>query len=177
MNSRQTFLYHTFNLWSRCLSDFLFLIFAPLGLLLTGYYILGLVMGVLIAYLFYDKVCISLDNLSRHLNGSSAIELTAKEFVDNINKVIIPWSNVRSFELIHRSGSAFIVFYLVDRSVHSSRLKDRFMRSLFKVLPDIIPIQVEISLVKGKNHDIYEKAIYVFDNYKNKARTHEMDIV
>lgn len=147
-----------------------------MALLLTGYYILGLVMGVLIAYLFYDKVYISLDNLSRHLNGSSAIELTPKEFVDNINKVIIPWSNVRSFELIHRRGSAFIVFYLIDRSLYSSRLKDRLMRSLFKVLPDIIPIQVEITLVKGKNYDIYEKAIYVFDNYKNKTRAHEMDI-
>ena len=177
MNSRETFLYHTFNLWSRCLSDFLFLICAPLSLLLTGYYIFGLVMGVLIAYLFYDKVCISLDNLSRHLNGSSAIELTAKEFVDNINKVIIPWSNVRSFELIHRRGSAFIVFYLIDTSLYSSRLNDRFMRLIFKVLPDITPIQVEVSLVKGKNYDIYEKAIYVFDNFKNRTRDHEMDIV
>jgi hypothetical protein len=109
----------------------------------------------------------TLRNLCRSLNKKPSIELTESYIFDNINNIKIYWKNVGKINMLHIKGNSYVNFDLIDRSLYYRQLKNPISRILFKLPdPDGISIKTEISLVKGKNEDIYE-TIY---NYHKRNR-------
>jgi hypothetical protein len=101
-------------------------------------------------------------NLSRSLNKKPSIELTEEYIFDYINNKKIYWKNVKSVSKIHVKGNSYVVFDLIDKSLYYKQLKDPISKILFKLPdPDGISVKTEISLVQGKNENIYE-SIYTY---------------
>lgn len=88
--------------------------------------------------------------------------MTESYIFDYINNIKIYWKNVRKINILDIKGNSYVNFDLIDRSLYYKQLKNPISRILFKLPdPDGISIKIEISLVKGKNEDIYE-TIYTY---------------
>ncbi|MEK8180699.1 hypothetical protein WMW71_10150 [Flavobacterium buctense] len=119
----------------------------------------GIILALIIWRVIWNHFYNTVKNLSRQLSGKPAIELTEEYFYDHINDIKIYWKNITQVNLWQSRGSTFVCFELKDLESHvkqSKSLIDKFLYKL-KVYPEGVFVKTEISLVKGKNEEIFGK--------------------
>ena len=105
-------------------------------------------------------------NLYRSLKNQPAIELNEAYFFDHINNIKIYWHNIDKLSVISIRGNTYVNFILKDKNEYAKQLNGFLSKILFKLPdPEEIATKTEISLVRGKNEDIYN-SIYKFREAK-----------
>ena len=101
-------------------------------------------------------------NLYRNFKKQPALVLTDEYLFDHINNIKICWSNIVTIDTISIRGNTFARYILRDKKEYSEQLKGLYTQIMFSFPdPDNLSIKTELSLIKGKNEEIYNQ-IYKF---------------
>ena len=161
------FSYYLLKLWIEYMITIVIFTSITLILVFDSNQPFGIIIAIVIWLIGRYHFINTLRNLNRSLNKKPSLEVTDSYIFDYINNIKIYWKNVRKINILHIKGNSYVNFDLIDKSLYYKQLKNPISRILFKLPdPDGISVKTEISLVKGKNEDIYEK-IY---NYHKKNR-------
>jgi hypothetical protein len=126
----------------------------------------GLILGLTVWGIGGKHLSKTIKNLYRNINNKPAIELTEDYFFDHINNIKIYWNNIRAINMISVRGNTYVNFDLRDKKSYYKQLDGAIQKILFKLPdPDEISVKTEISLIKGKNEEIYQR-IYKFHQSK-----------
>ena len=107
-------------------------------------------------------------NLYRNFKKQPALVLTDDYLFDHINNIKICWSNIVTIDIISIRGNTFVRYILRDKKKYSEQLEGLYTKIMFNFPdPDSLSIKTELSLIKGKNEEIYNQ-IYKF--YQEKKR-------
>ncbi|WP_291128605.1 hypothetical protein [Flavobacterium sp. UBA7682] len=153
------FSYYPLKLWIDSVITIIALLSITLLFVWNKYQPYGIIIALIIWRVAWNHFYNTVKNLSRQLSGKPAIELTNEYFYDHINDIKIYWTNVKRINLWQSKGTTFICFDLKDFKSHvtqSKSLVDKFFYKL-KVHQEDIFVKTEISLVKGKNIEIFDK--------------------
>ncbi len=170
MNSYK-FAFSPLKLWADSLT---FLIIFS-SLILGTFFSINQPFGIILSLSLLGVLAISLKktirNLYRNLKKQPAIKLTEEYFFDHINNIKIYWHNIIKINMISPHGNTYVAFILKDKKKYSEQLESVLERILFRIPdPDEMAIKTELSLVKGKNTEIYE-LINKFHQSKKEFRT------
>lgn len=166
MNNLQ-YSYFPTKLW---VDSLLFLIvFSGLTLLfiLSSNQPLGIIIALILLIVTGRHFRKTIKNLYRNFKKLPALELTEDYFIDHINDVKIRWTYIIKVDLISLRGNTFVRFILRDKEKFSKQLKGLLAKIMFKLPdPDNLAIKTELSLLKGKNEDIYNQIYKCFQEKK-----------
>lgn len=148
--------YYSIKLW---LDSIIFLIISISLILLTLFsnnQPFGIILAFFLFFLLRNNIKKTVKNLYRNLKKESAIELTEEYFFDHINDIKIYWCNIDRLGKISIRGNTYVNFILKDKNEYAAQLDGFLAKILFKLPdPEEISTKTELSLVKGKNEDIY----------------------
>jgi len=158
--------YYSIKLWT---DSAIFMIFTFSLILLTLFsnnQPFGIILAFFLIVLTKNRIKRTIKNLYRNLKNQPAIELTGAYFFDHINNIKIYWHNIDKLSVISIRGNTYVNFILKDKDEYAKQLDGFLSKILFKLPnPEEIAIKTEISLVKGRNEDIYN-SIYKFREAK-----------
>ncbi|MEL1253267.1 hypothetical protein AAEO57_05760 [Flavobacterium sp. DGU38] len=148
--------YYSLKLW---LDSVIFLVISFSLILLTLFNSnqpFGIILAFFLIILTKNRVQKTIKNLYRSLKNQPAIELTEAYFFDHINNIKIYWHNIDKLSVISIRGNTYANFILKDKNEYAKQLNGFLSKILFKLPdPEGIATKTEISLVKGRNEDIY----------------------
>ncbi|SFD07412.1 STM3941 family protein [Flavobacterium phragmitis] len=109
----------------------------------------------------------TIKNLYRNLKKLPALELTDDYLIDHVNDIKIRWSYIIKADQISIRGNTFVRFILRDKEKYSEQLKGLLAKIMLKLPdPNNLAIKIELSLVKGKNEEIYNQIYKIFQERK-----------
>lgn len=138
--------------------------FMTLFFVWNNYQPYGIIVALIIWRVGWNHFYNTINNLSRHLAGKPSIELTEDYFIDHTSGKKIHWKNVSQIRMKHLKSKKFVCFDLKDLDSYVSQSKslvDKFLYKL-KVHPEDIFVKTEISLVDGKNEEIFGEINWYF---------------
>lgn len=154
------------------IQNFVFAIFAILFFIVVFYetvfnsnYI-GFVLMLILWFIAYLFTANSLRNTYRYISNLPAIEFTEFSLIDHQQNVIYHWNNIQKIELITRKNTTFAVFKLKNKKEYIDQLNNP-EKILFKIFPDVIPIQVNLTYIKGNNKNIFNSINSHFSKYRS----------
>lgn len=158
--------YYPIKLWADSLQILIIFSLLTLGTFFSSNQPFGIILGILIGGIGAKYFKKTIKNLSRNIKKQPAIELTEECFFDHINNTKIYWNNITKIQRVTLKTSTYVVFILRDKKSYSKQLDGFVSRLLFNLPdPDEISVKTELSLVKGRNEDIYDQ-IYKFHKRK-----------
>jgi hypothetical protein len=154
------------------LQNFVFAVFAILIFIKVFYetvfvsnYI-GYVLMVILWFIAYLFTANSLRNTYRYLSNLPAIEFTEFSLIDHQQNVIHHWNNIQKIEIVTRKSTTFAVFKLKNKKEYIEQLNNP-EKFLLKNFPDVIPIQVNLTYIKGNNKNIIHSINSHFTKYRS----------
>ncbi|AWK04361.1 hypothetical protein HYN56_08970 [Flavobacterium crocinum] len=128
---------------------------------------LGIIASLIVLTITGKHFRKTIKNLYRNLKKLPALELTDDYLIDHINDIKIRWSYISKADLISLRGNSFVRFILRDKEKYSEQLKGLLSKIMFKFTnPDNLAIKTELSLVKGKNEEIYSQIYKIIQEKK-----------
>jgi hypothetical protein len=126
----------------------------------------GIILAIFLIALVARNLKKSIKNLYRNLRKKPALELTDDYLFDHINNIKIHWSNIVAIDTISIRGNTFVRYILRDKKKYSEQLEGLYAKITFNFPdPENLSIKTELSLIKGKNEEIYNQ-IYKFYQVK-----------
>lgn len=161
MNNQQNFqfYYYPIKLWIDSIMTIIMFISLTLIFLINKNQPFGIVITLFIWFIGRNHFLKTIKNLNRILNKKPAIELTDDYFYDHINNIKIYWKNINKTSLISIKSNTYICFDLKDIKSYIIQSKSILDNFLFKInlYDEELFVKTEISLVKGKNEEIFNK--------------------
>lgn len=170
MNNQKNyqFSYYPIKLWIDSMITIIIFISSTLIFLINNNQPFGILITLIIWFIGRNHFLKTIKNLNRILNKKPAIELTDEYFFDHINNIKIYWKNINKISLISIKSNTYICFNLKDIKSYIIQSKSFLNNFLFKInlYNEEKFVKTEISLVEGKNEDIFNK-ISTFHKIKN----------
>lgn len=156
-NESKQFSYYPINLWIDSIT-FLFIYIGYSILLLTDKRPFFIIVGIIFVSVLWKSFQNIIKNLYRNILNKPAIELTEEYFIDHVNNAKINWKNIKKMNMINLQGHVYVNFDLKDRESYFKQIDNPIKKIIFK-LPDTekVFIKTELSLVEGKNEEIYNQ--------------------
>ncbi len=128
---------------------------------------IGYVLMLILWFLGYLFTANSLRNTYRYLSKLPAIEFTEFSLIDHQQNVIYHWNNIQKIEIITRRSTTYAVLKLKNKKEFNKQLNNP-EKFLFKIFPDFIPIQVNLTYIKGNNKNIFNSINNHFSKYTSQ---------
>lgn len=155
MNNLQ-YPYYAFKLWIDSLVFLLIFSGMILLFLLANNQPLGIIAALILLAITSNHFRKTTKNLYRNLKKQPALELTDGYLFDHINNIKIYWHNIDKLGIITIKENTYVNFILRDKTEYSKQLDGFLSKILFKLPdPEELSTKIEISLIKGRNEDIY----------------------
>ncbi|MBS7787636.1 hypothetical protein KIH23_10035 [Flavobacterium sp. CYK-55] len=131
----------------------------------------SVIFTTILLLIFGSSIYMFIKSFIRSLNKLPAIELTEEFYIDNLNGVKIPWSNVISVGTINLGMWSFLSLDLSDNSIFYKQIENPIQSLLFRfeTLLTGTSMKTNISLVDGKNEDVFWKVFNFHKQIKNKS--------
>jgi len=166
-NKDKLFYYNGYVMWLD------FIIALPFSILvlvhpLLYFTIKGIIITIgLFSIVFGDKIYNVFRNFYRFHTGKPSLEITDNYYIDHTINKRIELKNISHINLKHRSSQWMLEFTLLDTMIYYEQVKNPIARYFEKVLSYGCVIQTRLSLIKGKNTNIFEE-VFTCIILKNK---------
>ena len=127
---------------------------------------IGFVLMLILWFITHLFIVNSLRNTYRYLSNLPAIEFTNFSLIDHQQNVIHYWNNIQKIEIVTRKSTTFAVLKLKNKKEYIEQLNNP-EKFLLKISPDIIPIQVNLTYIKGNNKIIFNSINSHFSKYRS----------
>ncbi|SCZ01190.1 hypothetical protein SAMN02927903_03358 [Flavobacterium caeni] len=125
------------------------------------------IFSLVLILLGYSSVFIFIKSFVRNILKLPAIELTNEHYIDHINGIKVSWKAISNISTSSIGQWTFINFELNDYSIFFKQIRNPIQNLFFRLekIATGSPMKTNISLVKGKNEEIFWK---VFNFYIQK---------
>lgn len=150
--------YYPIKLWMDSLIFLTLFSAIVLGAIFNNNQPFGIILALCLVGLAGRNFKKRIKNLRRNLNKQPALELTDDYLFDHINNIKIRWSNIIKADIISIRGNTFVRFILRDNKKYSDQLEGLHSKIMYNLPdPENLHIKTELSMIKGKNEEIYNQ--------------------